>query len=153
MNELSMMQVEGTDFIGELTSRTTMFCSMTANTEKEKASLFNAMNNPEFRLADEINKTILAKDLYCEVVTLEKKDADQNPVLDAYGNPVINSCPRVVIIDDKGIGHQCVSVGIYSAMRKIIAIYGPPTWEKPIPLIVKQTTKGVRKMLTIDVKA
>lgn len=35
------------DFVADLTSRETTFCSMVANTPAEKALLFKAMNNPE----------------------------------------------------------------------------------------------------------
>lgn len=132
------------DFIGELTSRTEMFCSMTPKDDKEKAQLFNAMNNPEKRLGDEINMTIKAKDLYCEVVQV-------NHVDEATGEFQQQTLPRIVIIDDKGVGHQCVSIGIYSAMQKLIAMFGPPTWEKPIELKVKQISKGDRKMLTLEI--
>lgn len=132
------------DFIGELTSRSAMFCSMKPKDDKEKAQLFNAMNNPEKRIGDEINMTIKARDLYCEVVTV-------NHVDESTGEVVPQTLPRIVIIDDKGVGHQCVSIGIYSAIRKLIAMFGAPTWEKPIDLKVKQITKGDRKMLTLEI--
>ena len=43
---------EGTSYIVDLTTRQTQYCSMKAETEKEKALLFNATNNPDMRLAD-----------------------------------------------------------------------------------------------------
>lgn len=150
MNENTLM-VTDEGFIGELTSRTSMFCSMNAETPEEKAKLFNAMNNPDKRIADEINTVIKAKDLFCEVVELMKRDESGNPITDDSGEVVTSKCPRVVIVDDKGVGHQCVSLGIFSAMKKIIAIYGPPTWETPIALKVTQITKGTRKLLTLNV--
>ena len=133
----------GKDFIGDLTSREAVFCSMSPTTDKERAQLFNAMNNPEKRLGDEINMTIQAKDLYCEVVTVNHTD-------EATGEVVQQTLPRIVIIDDKGVGHQCVSIGVYSAIRKVIAMFGPPTWEKPLALKVKQISKGTRNMLTLE---
>lgn len=155
MNELANVNnaiaIDGTDFIGNLTSRTTMFCSLKAETAEQKAAFFNAMNNPEKRLSDCINSIINAKDLFVEVVTLTKKDATGADVLDDDGNPITNDCPRIVVIDENGVGYGCVSMGVYSAFRKIIAVYGTPTWESPIPLEVKQITKGQRKMLTLNV--
>lgn len=132
------------DFIGELTSRTAMFCSMDPKDDKEKAQLFNAMNNPAKRLADEINMTVMAKDLYCEVVTVNNVD-------ESTGEVTARQLPRIVIIDDKGEGHQCVSIGVYSAMRKLIAMFGQPTWEKPLAIKVKQISKGTRNMLTLEI--
>lgn len=133
--------VDDIDFIGGFTSRETMFCSMQPTDDKERALLFNAMNNPDKRLGDCINTTIAMKDLFCEVVTLENKNTGTT-----------NKCPRIVIIDEKGVGYAAVSLGIYSALKKIIALYGQPTWDPPVPIEVKQVTKGDRKMLTLNVK-
>lgn len=132
------------DFVGELTSREATFCSLNPTTDEERTKLFNAMNNPEKRLGDEINMTIIAKDLYCEVVRVNNVDQKTGEVTQSV-------LPRIVIIDDKGIGHQCVSIGIYSAMKKLISLFGPPTWEKGLKLKVKQISKGDKKMLTIEI--
>lgn len=134
-------EADDIDFIGGFTSRETMFCSMEPKDDKERAMLFNAMNNPDKRLGDCINTTIKMKDLFCEVVSLENKNTGE-----------IDKCPRIVIIDDKGVGYAAVSLGIYSALKKIIALYGPPTWEQPVPVEIKQLTKGERKMLTLNIK-
>lgn len=128
------------DFIADLSNRSTTFCSMVANTPKEKAMLFKAMNNPEKRLGDCINMTIQAKDMFCEVVTCINQQTGEK-----------QDCPRIVIIDKDGIGYQAVSLGVYSAVKKIFSVFGLPTWEEPLPLTVKQITKGDRKLLTFDV--
>lgn len=141
-NNSLMVMDENERFIADLTAaRVTSFCSLVAKTDKEKALLFKAMNNPEKRLGDCINMTIHAKDLFCEVVTcINKETGDEK------------ECPRIVIIDANGVGYQAVSLGVYGAMKKIIQVYGAPTWDKPLPLIVKQITKGDRKLLTFDVE-
>lgn len=133
---------EGYNLVADLTTAKTQFCSMHAETNEEKARLFNAMNNPDKRLADFINKTIAAKDLYVEVVNCTNEETGE-----------VTACPRIVIIDDKGVSYQCVSVGIFSALKKCIQIYGAPTWETPVKLEVVQITKGNRKMLTLNVVA
>lgn len=135
-----MRMDDNQNFIADLTSRQTTFCSLTANTPKEKAMLFKAMNNPEKRVGDCINMTINAKDLFCEVVNCVNQQTGE-----------VETCPRIVIIDDKGVGYQAVSLGVFSAIKKIIQVFGMPTWETPLPLVVKQITKGDRKLLTFDV--
>lgn len=130
----------GFDVTVDMTSAQTQFCSMRAETDAEKANMFNAMNNPDKRIADCINMTIKAKDLYIEVVNCTNEETGE-----------ITACPRIVIIDEKGTSYQAVSLGIYSALKKVIQVFGTPTWEKPIPLEVKQVTKGNRKMLTMNV--
>jgi len=135
-----MAMDDNNSFIVDLTSRQTTFCSFVAKTNAEKAILFKAMNNPEKRIGDMINMEITAKDLFCEVVTCVNKETGES-----------NVCPRIVIIDDKGVGYQAVSLGVFSAFKKIILVYGQPTWKDPIKLKVVQITKGDRKLLTFDV--
>lgn len=142
VNRANMFADEGFNLVVDMTTAKTQFTSMVAQTNEEKAKLFNAMNNPDERLADCINKTIMAKDLYVEVVNCTNEETGE-----------ITACPRIVIIDDKGKSYQAVSIGIYSALKKVIQIYGAPTWETPIKLEVKQISKGTRKMLTLNVVA
>ena len=133
---------EGFSLVADMTSRQTAFCSMFATTKEDKAKLYNAMNNPDSRLADCINMQIKAKDLYVEIVNCTNEETGE-----------VTACPRIVIIDDEGKSYQAVSIGIYSALKKIIQVYGAPTWADPVTLEVKQITKGQRKMLTLNVVA
>lgn len=131
---------EGFNISVDMTTAQLSFCSMTAATDEAKAKLFNAMNNPDERLSEMINRRIAAKDLYVEIVNCTNEETGE-----------VTACPRIVIIDDKGKSYQCVSIGIYSALKKIIQVFGAPTWEKPVNIEVKQITKGARKMLTLNV--
>lgn len=133
---------EGFNIVADMTTAKTQYCSMIAETDQDKAKLFNAMNNPDMRLADMINMKLRAKDLYIEVVNCTNTETGE-----------VTPCPRIVIIDDKGVSYQAVSLGIYSALKKVIQVYGAPTWKNPITLEVKQVTKGERKMLTLNVVA
>lgn len=133
---------EGFNVMVDMTTAKTQFCSMVADTDKARAQLFNAMNNPDERLADCINKQINMKDLYVEVVNCTNEETGET-----------TACPRIVIIDDKNKSYQAVSIGIYSALKKIIQVFGAPTWTTPVPIEVKQITKGNRKMLTLNVVA
>lgn len=133
---------DGFNLVADMTTAQTQFTSMVAETPEEKARLFNAMNNPDERLADCINKQIKAKDLYIEVVNCTNEETGE-----------VTACPRIVIIDEKGKSYQAVSIGIYSALKKVIQVYGAPTWATPVNLEVKQVTKGNKKMLTLNVVA
>ncbi len=133
---------EGFNIVADMTTAQTQFCSMKATTDDEKARLYNAMNNPDKRLSDCINMQIKAKDLYIEVVQCTNEETGE-----------ITPCPRIVIIDDENVSYQCVSIGIYSALKKVIQVYGAPTWKTPVKMEVKQISKGTRKMLTLNVIA
>ena len=127
--------------IVDLTERTTSYCSLVATTEDEKLTLYNAMNNPDKRLADMINEKISVKDVFVEVVKCENRETGEK-----------QSCPRIVLIDSNGVGYQCVSIGIFSALKKLFSVFGEPgTWSTPVTVKVKQISKGDRKMLTLDV--
>lgn len=133
---------EGFNIVADMTTAKTQFCSMNAESDTDKAKLYNAMNNPDKRLADCINMQIHAKDLYIEVVNCTNQETGE-----------VTACPRIVIIDEKGVSYQAVSIGIYSALKKVVQVYGAPTWDKAVKLEVKQITKGNRKMLTLNVVA
>lgn len=120
---------------------TPMYCSFTPKTEAEKISLFNAINNPEKRLADCINMQINVVHIYAEIVQCVDDETGE-----------VSSAPRIVFIDDKGTAYQCVSLGIFSAVKKIIKIIGEPvTWKKPLKVEVKQITKGKKSLLTLNI--
>lgn len=136
-----MVMDDNNNFVAELTSeKQVMFCSMVANTQKEKVTLFKAMNNPDARLGDCINMTIAVKDVFCEVVKCTNRETGE-----------ITQYPRIVLIDKDGKGYQCVSIGIFSALKKLFCIFGMPTWNEPVKIQVKQLSKGDRKILTFDV--
>lgn len=139
-NKDLMVMDEDNKFIADLTTRRTSFCSLQANTFDEKAKLFKVMNNPEHRLSEFINKVIIAKDLFCEVVDCINQETGE-----------ITACPRIVIIDNKGEGYQAVSLGVYGAIKKLIQTFGPPTWEEGLPLEIKQLVKGQKQLLTFNV--
>lgn len=117
------------------------YCSFDATTPEEKAQLFEIMNNPAERLADNINKTIHVKDVYCEIVDCVNEETGE-----------VTKAPRVVLIDKDNVGYQAVSTGIFSAVKKLFMIYGQPTWEKPIPIEIKQIKKGKKSLLTFNIK-
>lgn len=132
---------EDEQFIMDLTAeRKIQFCSMIPKNEDEEVLLFNAMNNPEHRIGDCINMIIEVKDVFCEAVQCVSKDTGE-----------VTTCPRIVLIDKEGKGYQAVSIGVYSALKKIFAVKGTPEkWKKPVKLEVKQISRGERKMLTFN---
>jgi hypothetical protein len=130
----------GFNLEADLTTAKQAFCSLSAETPEQKKQLFNTMNNPDKRLADMIGETIKAKDIYVEVVQCTNKETGE-----------LTNQPRIVVIDEKGVSYQCVSIGIYSAIKKLINVYGVPTWETPLPIKVKQISKDTKKILTLAI--
>lgn len=118
------------------------FYSFVPEDNAGKIKLFNAINNPDERLADHINMTIPVKDVLIEIVELVQESSGE-----------LEKCPRIILIDDKGKTYQAVSIGIMNGLKKLFKLFGPPTWETPVKLRVKQVTKGEKKMLTLEAVA
>lgn len=114
------------------------FYSMTAETTEQKIALYNAINTPDARLSDSINMEIKIKDLLVEIIEL----ADQNT-----GEMI--KVPRTIIVDTEGKTYQCVSIGVFSSLKRIINLFGEPTWEQGVPVTVKQITKGQKSLLSL----
>jgi hypothetical protein len=127
------------DFVDGLLTTSRVFCSIKADTPERQMQVANAMNNPTGRISDKINDVILIKDLYLETLKMTNDDGIESLV------------PRIVLFDADGNSWQAVSVGLYSALSKLIMVYGKPTWETPIPVKIKQITRKERKMLTLEV--
>lgn len=128
------------------------YCSIQATDKASKAKVFNAMNNPDHRVGDYINKQIRLKDVLAEVITMDEKDENDQPVIDPEtGEPKRTQAIRVVLFDDKGESYQAVSTGVYNAVKKLMMVFGTPTWDDPITVEVKQVSLGKNQMLTLNV--
>ncbi len=138
VNSLAMVEKS---YITDLTNTgMSMYTSMSANTNEEKAKLFNAMNNPDHRISDMIGKTITVKDVFIEEVEMANEETGE-----------VVRAPRIVVIDVEGRSYQAVSVGVLSAFKKLFGLYGQPTWEEGITLEVRQLKKGKNNILTFSI--
>lgn len=138
-------ETEFKGFIYDLTTPSVQsYCSMHPETEEELKALYNCMNNPKYRVGDFINKTITLKNVYVETVNLVNETTGE-----------VQTAPRTVLIDDKNQGYACVSMVVFSALKKLFMVAGTPdTWKKPIKVEIQQITKGsgntVRNLLTFN---
>lgn len=133
IREYDVRELEGTNLAA--------FCSVNAETMEEKALVFNAANNPQHKISDFINKKIMVRDVYAETLELVNKETGE-----------VDKAPRIVLIDANGEAYECVSVGMFSALKKLIATFGEPTWEQPIPVVVNQEKVANGSMLTLSVQ-
>lgn len=117
-----------------------IFCSFTAEKPEDKKKLYKVMTNPDHKLSDFINKTISVMDIFSENCQLTDGKTGE-----------VKTMPRIVLIDKDGVSYQCVSYGIYNSIKKLIQIYGLPTWEEPIDLLVKQIKAGDKNILSLEI--
>lgn len=116
------------------------FCSVNPELGADaKKLIYNASNNPTHKIDDFINKQIALKDLFVEIIEIADEDG------------TVEQAPRIVLIDDKGESYQCVSNGVWGSLKKMFAVYGAPTYEEPINVVVKQVKVKRGTMLTLEV--
>lgn len=141
-NNGMMIMDDGTQLIRDLTAQAQCFCSMVAKTPEEQDILFMAQNSPEKRSKDCVNEVINLRHIFVEVVFCNSNEDESVKV----------PCPRVVLIDNDGVGYQSVSIGMYSAVKKLMQTYGnPATWIAPKQFKIKQISKGTDKtILTLE---
>lgn len=136
-----VMAIEKVNLSEELSENSTsVYCSVQGGTREQKALIYNAATNPQHKVADFINKTIMVKDVLIEIIQIENEDGS------------ISEAPRVVLIDGKGEAYQAVSAGMLTAIKRAIQIFGAPTWDEPLPMTIKQVSVKNGSMLTVEVK-
>lgn len=141
-NELAVHGQQGEMMAADQSQR---YYSIVPSNRKEAVDIYNAVNNPDERLADHINKTIKVKHILIETVEIAKEDSD-NPFDDK------DIVPRTVVIDHKGVSYVAVSFGIFNSMKRIVQMFGEPsTWEEPVTIEVKQIKKGNNSILTLNI--
>lgn len=118
------------------------YCSLKADPKDRAASakVFNAMNSPEHRVSDFINKEIAVRDVLVSICEVANEETGE-----------ISQAPRVVLIDEDGKAYQCVSNGMFNAVSNAIKVFGAPTWEPPLNVKIRQQAVGKGSMLTFDV--
>lgn len=126
---------------GQLLSRSASFCSIAVKSRADQAAIYNAMANPDERIAKMINKQIAIKDVYAETVEITNEATGE-----------INSVPRVVLIDADGKSYAAASTGIFNAVKRLFQTFGAPTWSPPVVVEIQQIDRGVdKKILTLKV--
>lgn len=126
-----------TDFFGKINLARDIagggrgYCTMIAEDIQSKATLYNACANPA-KLSDKINLPIEMIHFYVEIIQCVNKESGE-----------LVNVPRVVIIDKYGNGFQAVSVGIYNAIKRIVAMFGnPASWDSPVTIMCQNVDLG-----------
>ena len=105
---------------------TNQFVSFRAEDMKSKVRLFNAMNQPKYKVSDMINKKIKLKDVILMNVTMEGEDGEQDTGI------------RSVLIDADGNAYNATSNGIFSSLTNLYMIFGTLHFEDPLELLISQ---------------
>ena len=118
---------------------TNQFVSFRAEDMKSKVRLFNAMNQPKYKVSDMINKKIKLKDVILMNVTMEGEDGEQDTGI------------RSVLIDADGNAYNATSNGIFSSLTNLYMIFGTLHFEDPLEILISQipTQRGSTLSITL----
>ena len=118
---------------------TNQFVSFRAEDMKSKVRLFNAMNQPKYKVSDMINKKIKLKDVILMNVTMEGEDGEQDTGI------------RSVLIDADGNAYNATSNGIFSSLTNLYMIFGTLHFEDPLEILIPQipTKRGSTLSITL----
>lgn len=109
-------------------------------TAPEKARLYRAMTNPDFKISDCINQVIRLVDVFVEWVEMTDKKTGE-----------ITTAPRCVLFDADGKTYAATSRGIANALERLSMVYGMPHWDEPISVKIRQVQVGERRFYSLDV--
>lgn len=131
-----LMVKENNNFLEEEQKR--VFSSKKTDTIEDKKALFNALEECDFLLNDCVNKEITIKDFYIE----EYENVNES-------GEVVNKY-RTIIFDTDGKTYATGAYGIYNSIKKLIMVYGYPTYEKGVKVqITKKKTKNNKESLSL----
>ena len=106
------------------------FCSKKVDNNEERKELFNALETCDALLNDCVGQEINIKDVYCE----------EHEEVNDEGVKVVKY--RTILFDVNGQTYATGSYGIFNIIRKLMAIYGMPTWEEGIKVKVAKRPLG-----------
>lgn len=117
-----------------------VYSSLTANNIAEQKALYKIINTDE-KLADMINREIDIKDLFIENVSIVDDDTNEVAIQ-----------KRAIVVAKDGKAYSAVSSGLINSLLKMIRIFGAPTWNDEMRVMVKQVkTKRGRNTFTLEV--
>ena len=111
------------------------FCSKSVEKDEEKKELYNALEQCDVLLNECVGEEIVIKDVYCEENKKEFVDEKTGE---------LKTIPkyRTILFAENGQTYATGSYGIYNAIKKLIAIYGFPTWETGVKVKVAKKPIG-----------
>lgn len=118
----------------------TALCSIIpepGNKEQAK-SIYNAMNNPTYKISDFVNKKIIVENVLIEVNDVLNEDTGE-----------VDRVPRTVLISPDGTSYQATSKGIFTSIKNAYQAFGAAPWPGGIEFEVKQVKVGRGNMLTL----
>lgn len=116
-----------------------VYSSKSMKTIEDKKELFNALEECDVLINDCVGEVIDIKDFYIE--EYDKADETTGELKTKY---------RTIIFDKDGKSYATGSYGIYNSIKKLIMVYGYPTYTDEVKVkISKKKTKNGNQSLSL----
>ena len=106
-----------------------------------QSKLFKALNNPNHRVADFINKSFPVEHVLIEAADILNEETGE-----------ISRVPRVVLISPDGTSYQAISQGIFNSIKYAYKCFGEAPWKPALTFHIKQVPVKNGSMLTADIE-
>lgn len=117
------------------------YCSLSPTSEGNATALYNAMNNPDYKLSDFINTELEIDNIYIERVELADSETGE-----------VKIQARTVLFNSSKDTFYTVSTGVYQSLKNICTLIDTPErWKSPIKVKVIQRSVKRGSMLTLEV--
>ena len=104
------------------------YTSLNLETEATRKMLFKISESADGRVSDNLNKTIMLKDLFLQRY---KKVNEETGELEVK--------TRTILIDKDGKSYASASRGLYNSILRFMSIMGKPDeWESPIAIEIQE---------------
>ena len=115
-------------------------CTKKVESLEEKKALFNALESCDVLLSNCEGQEIAIKDVFCEPRTvIDEKTGETRTKY------------RTILFDVNGQTYATGSYGIYNMLERMFLIYGMPTWEEGVKVVVRRRPiKDGKTTLTFD---
>ena len=124
------------NFMSEAAADT--YISFQLDNPSSRIAAYNAINNPDAKISDMINKTIDLVDVVMVPVTL---------VSDETGE--VESAMRSILVDADGTTYTATATGIFNSLKNIYLIFGTLHFDDPIKVEVNQVSTKRGNTLTL----
>lgn len=127
--------------LATLTPTSEAFQAVPCTTVAESKMLYNAINNPQYNLADCVGTVIEIANAH---ITAEKRVNDDDEEFTKY---------RTTIIAKDGTTYYTTYTRLAKSLMTLFATFGTPdTWSEPLPVVVREMKfqGGFRNTLVFD---
>lgn len=114
------------------------YISFPMETPADRIAAYNAINNPDAKIADMINKTIKLKDVVMIPVNLVNDETGE-----------VEDAMRSILVAEDGTTYTATATGIFNSLKNIYLIFGTLHFETPVTVEVNQVATKRGNTLTL----